>query len=276
LTSATHQRQLGEFRLLIAKDGSGGTRPLAELVDDLPSDLRDAQIFMEGGLMVIDTPKLRLLLDAGNGPNRGPRAHAAESAFAEHGVSPDAIDMVLLTHGDPDHIGGLLDSVGDLSYSRARYVLHEDLWNALTSAPTAGLYFPGQAEFVHRLATLIESRMILFDAPCAVTSGVQAVPAPGHRAGHTLYRFFSRGEALWHIGDAAFDPLFLERPELVIPAEYQPDVARATREALAQQASEEGAWIVGSHFRACDVGRLRPTGKTARFHWVADGAGTEP
>jgi len=72
LTSAVHQRQLGEFRLLIAKDGSGGTRPLAELVDDIPSDLRDAQIFMEGGLMVIDTPELRLLLDAGNGPNRGP------------------------------------------------------------------------------------------------------------------------------------------------------------------------------------------------------------
>ena len=268
MTSASYRFRLGRFELLIVKDGSGGTRPLSDLVDDMPADLVGHEIFMEGGLMVVDTPEVRFLVDAGSGPYRGPRTHAAELAFEKEAITPCSIDTVLLTHGDPDHIAGLLTKEGELVYPQAHYVLHIDLWRALNSDPNAGLYFSGQAEAVRRLARLIEGRSTLLETEREIWPGIRAIPAPGHRAGHMIYRFASENEVLFHLGDAAFDPVFLERPELIISAEYRPEQAQATREAVARRASAEEALVVGSHFHVANVGRLEPLPHTKHFRWI--------
>ena len=273
MASASYRFQLGEFELLIIKDGTAGQRLLSDLVDDLPEDLAHREIFMEGGLMVVDTPEMRFLLDAGNGPHRRLRTHVAESAFEEEGITPQSINTILLTHGDPDHISGLLSKDGELVYPNAHYVLNIDLWRALSSDPDAGLYFPGQAEFVRRLADLIQGRSTLLEAEREIWPGVRAIPALGHRAGHTIYRFDSRGSVLFHIGDAAFDPIFLERPELVLPTEYKPAQAQMTRAALARRLVAENALIVGTHFDVTNIGRLKRSDESAHYQWIKQAPG---
>ncbi|MBU1049579.1 MBL fold metallo-hydrolase [Candidatus Bipolaricaulota bacterium] len=273
MTSASYRFQLGEFELLIVKDGTGGQRPLSDLVDDLPQDLIQHEIFMEGGLMVVDTPEVRFLIDAGNGPHRRPRTHMAEQAFDEEGITPQSIDTILLTHGDPDHISGLLTKEGELVYPNAHYVLNIDLWRALSSDLEAGLVFAGQIEFVHRLADLIQGRSTLLEAEREIWPGVRAIPALGHRAGHTIYRFDSHGSVLFHIGDAAFDPIFLERPELTLPTEYKPKQARSTRAAIARRLTTENALIVGSHFAVSNVGRLKTSDEGHHYHWIQQSPG---
>ena len=268
MTSASFRFQLGKFELLIVKDGTGGARPLSDLVDDIPSDLVGRDIFMEGGLMVVDASGRRFLIDAGNGPHCGSRTHAAEVALKKEGITPQSIDTILLTHGDPAHIGGLLTKGGELVYPNAHYVLNIDLWRALNSDPDAGLYFEGQTDFVHRLVSLIQGRSTLLEVEREIWPGVRAIPAFGHRAGHTVYRFDSGNRVLFHIGDAAFDPVFLEHPELVISAEYKPDQARATREAVAQRTLAEEALIVGSHFQVANVGRLEETHELGQYQWL--------
>lgn len=268
MKSASFGFQVGSFRMLVIKDGTGGPRPLSDLVEDIPVDLVGREIFMEGGLMVVDAPGKRLLVDAGNGPSRGPRDHAAEAAFAQEGITPESVTTVLLTHGDPDHIGGLLTEDGDLVYRNADYVLSAGLWHALRSDPEDGLYFPGQAESVARLAALLERRIILLEGEQEISAGMRGIPAPGHRTGHTIYRFASEGAVLYHIGDAAFDPLFLKRTELVLPGEFRPQQARTTREEIAQRAVVERALIVGSHFAVSNVGRLESEGVEGRYRWV--------
>jgi len=266
--SASYRFELGRFEILVVKDGAGGRRPLSDLVEDVPEDLIERDIFMEGGLMVVDTPDARFLIDAGNGPNRWPRTHAAETAFEEEGIPPESIDTVLLTHGDPDHISGLLTRDGTLVYPNAHYVLHIDLWRALNSDPSAGLYFAAQEDFVHQLAARIEGRSTLIEAEREVWPGIRAIPARGHRIGHTVYRLDSEDNVLFHIGDAAFDPLFLERPELVIPAEYKPAQASATRAVIARRALTENALIVGSHFEVANVGRLERATGDETYRWI--------
>jgi glyoxylase-like metal-dependent hydrolase (beta-lactamase superfamily II) len=39
------------------------------------------------------------------------------------GVERDAIDIVILAHGHPDHIGGNVDDDGNLTFPNARYVM---------------------------------------------------------------------------------------------------------------------------------------------------------
>ncbi|MCK5828022.1 hypothetical protein KAH43_05800, partial [Candidatus Bipolaricaulota bacterium] len=162
---------------------------------------------------------------------------------------------------------------GELVYPNAYYVLNIDLWRALSSEPDAGLYFAGQSDFVRRLADLIQGRSTLLEAEREIWPGIRAIPALGHRAGHTIYRFDSQGAVLFHIGDTAFDPIFLERPDLLLPTEYKPAQAQLTRAAIARRLLAENALIVGSHFDVANVGRLKRSDHAARYQWIEQSPG---
>jgi glyoxylase-like metal-dependent hydrolase (beta-lactamase superfamily II) len=248
------------------KDGTGGQPQLSDYMDPVPGELASYEMFMEGGLMLVASPEGRVLIDAGNGPARGPRTHAAEAVFEAEGITPESIDTVLLTHGDPDHIMGLLTSSGDPVYPSASYVLHRDLWDAWHAPPSAGLYFPEQETFVRRLASVTAGRCTRFDAEGEVFPGIRAVPTLGHRAGHTAYLLESDGCRILHVGDAAFDPIFLEFTSVSNVRDTDPERARDARRALVDRAIAGGALVVGSHFALPGIGRLTKIAED-RYRW---------
>ncbi len=256
MSTASHRLRVGRFDCLIVKDGSAERPPLSQYMDPVPGELAAYEMFMEGGLMLVDAPDGRLLIDGGNGPTRGPRSHAAEEALAAERIAPESIGTVLLTHGDPDHITGLLTASGAPVYPNASYVLHRDLWDAWHAPPSAGLYFPEQEALVRRLASVVGDRCTRFDAEEEVFPGVRAVPALGHRAGHTAYLLESEGSRLLHVGDAAFDPVFLEFFSVPNVRDTEPGRGRDARRALVERAIDDDALVVGSHFRLPGVGRL--------------------
>lgn len=266
MSAASHRLRVGAFDCLIVKDGTGDQPQLSDYMDPVPGELASYKMFMEGGVMLVDTPEGRVLIDAGNGPSRGPRTHAAEATLTAKGITPESIGTVLLTHGDPDHIMGLLTRAGDPVYANASYVLHRDLWDAWHAPPSAGLYFPVQEAFVRRLAGVIAGRCTLFEKEQELFPGIRAVPALGHRAGHTAYFLESEGACLLHIGDAAFDPVFLEYAGIPNVRDTQPERAQASRRMLVERAIAEDALVVGSHFALPGVGRLTKIAED-RFRW---------
>jgi glyoxylase-like metal-dependent hydrolase (beta-lactamase superfamily II) len=119
------------------------------------------------------------LIDAGP-PGRGP---AIERELVQLGIKPMRI---LLTHGDPDHVGGI---------DHLRAAFGAEVW-----APTA------EREMIDRTgwAGLPRRRRILMRAffggtPAPVVDhwfeagtsfdGVTSVPAPGHTPGHVVYEW---------------------------------------------------------------------------------------
>jgi glyoxylase-like metal-dependent hydrolase (beta-lactamase superfamily II) len=264
---ALHRLRLGRLDVRIVKDGTESRPDLSQYVDSAPEELSDYAMSMLGGLMLVDSPERRILVDSGNGPERGPRSHAAEAAFEAEGIAPETIDAVLLTHGDPDHIMGLLTAAGDPVYPNATYFLHRELWDAWRAPPSAGLYFPGQASFVRQLAAVVADRCTPLSEERELLPGVRAVPALGHRAGHTAYLFESQGHKLLHIGDGAFDPVFLGRTDLLNTHDTDPERARTSRLALADRAIEEGALVAASHFQLPAIGTLTKAGED-RYTWT--------
>lgn len=51
----------------------------------------------------------------------------------ELGIAPSEIDIVVITHSDRDHVGGLLDEEGEISFPNASHIMMEDFWDFWTT-----------------------------------------------------------------------------------------------------------------------------------------------
>ena len=271
--SATHRIRVGAVDVLVVKDGTPSADTVGAFAADAPAELEGTTIEMCGGLLVVDTPDWRLLVDAGNGPLRGARRFAAESAFAAKGIEPGSVDAVLLTHGDFDHVAGLIREEGTLTYPNARYVLHRELWDFWHDEEAIEVLLPSASyrqllrRILEPLLPAIEARGTVFDVEQEAFPGVRAIPALGHRAGHTVYSIESEGQTLLHIGDAAVHPVFLEHPG-VLNVRHDTDrkLASDARRTISARAAAEGAWVVGTHFLLPGIGRLKKITED-RYKW---------
>jgi len=268
---ATHRIRIGSFDCMIVKDGTPSTLLLHEVMGEPPAEMTGDSIEMLGGLLVVDTPDGRVLVDAGNGPHRGPRAYEAEATLAAEEIDAASVDTVLITHGDFDHIGGLIDADERLVYPKARYVLHRDLWDFWHDAAARNEY-PSQAvalwdRMLPPLVSAIESSGTIVESEREVLRGIRAIPALGHRVGHTVYRIESEGAPLLHIGDAAVRPVFLEQTDsLNVRHDTEPETARAARRRIAERAAADGALVIGTHFLLPGIGRLTKIAED-RYAW---------
>ena len=83
--------------------------------------------------MVVNTGSQLILFDTGNGAKGFvPRPHGGwlVDQLAPAGFAPEAFDLVILSHGHPDHIGGMIEN-GRPLFPNARYAIGEteyDFW----------------------------------------------------------------------------------------------------------------------------------------------------
>ena len=274
MRTSGHRIRVGRANILIVKDGSEGTGPVSRYMTGVSPEIESRTMTMLGGFAVIAHLGTRMLIDTGNGAMASGRTHDPGPVLAAAGIAPETIQTILLTHGDPDHIGGLLDPDGRLAYPNARVVLHEDLWAAWHEPSKAGLFFPSQAGIVAHLVDVLKGICQRIDGEQTVAPGVRAIPCPGHRVGHTAYLLESLGERMLHIGDAAFDPVFLEYDQALCSSDTHPEEARASRQMLIERAVAEEARVIGSHFLAPDVGRIERT--QGKNRWNSEAPASTP
>src|SRR5262245_58135216 len=92
--------------------------------------IRDGEDWLN--VLFIDTGHHHVLIDTGYGDASSPPGLVAER-LAASGISPTAIDLVLISHGDIDHIGGTMDATGRFLFPSARYILARDEWDFWSS-----------------------------------------------------------------------------------------------------------------------------------------------
>jgi glyoxylase-like metal-dependent hydrolase (beta-lactamase superfamily II) len=172
----------------------------------------------------------------------------APQALAAAGVEPGGVDLVVLTHLDDDHIGGLLEGTWpddvELAFPRARVVAPR----AGVQAVLAGEGLPVGIEERRRLVGILQDAGVLdeVDPGDEVAAGVRLRDAPGHRAGHVCVEV--GGEwPLVHIADTLHHEVHVEHPEWDGPADDDRALALATRTSLLAELAGSGARVVASH-----------------------------
>ena len=229
-------------------DGIGLLGPLDELFPDTPpgawAPYRERYPELLAGnswrlpvvCFLVRVSGVIVLVDTGAGPKGlwddwGPEPESQERLLPElrgHGVEPEDVDIVFLTHDHIDHVGWNAYEDGTPVFSRARYLLHEE---ALASAR-------GRAGPIHidRCILGIEDRLETVRDGEEVAPGVTVTALPGHAAGHVGLRV---GDEELIVADAVLHPAQLDHPEWTFAYDDDPREAIETRRRILGELGSE-------------------------------------
>ena len=120
--------KIGDFQATVISDGSGQLpiRPIlamnvseAELAPVLKANFMQPVIQITNNILVVDTGRERILVDSGFGEKLGPSFGSfpgLEANLRRAGITPESIDLVVISHAHLDHIGGLVAKSGALAF----------------------------------------------------------------------------------------------------------------------------------------------------------------
>lgn len=277
--------KLGAFEVATILDSKGireGLHPLyganapAEEVQALArANNIDAQRLEHPNIpTLVNTGKELILFDTGNGML--PRDYEALKArmpmgnlaarLTLLGYSPEDIDVVVLTHGHPDHIGGLSDG-GRPVYPNARYVFgaaEYDFWKRNEGVREARKF---NRELFMRICEPLADRATFIKPGDAVASGITAVDAFGHSPGLMAFHIESGGKQLMITADTfTHYVMAVQRPEWHFDMDDDKDKAVATRKRILGQLAADKMFAIGFHMPYPGIGWVETAGSS--FRWV--------
>lgn len=189
----------------------------------------------------------------------GLSAEGTGAALAAAGISPDQVDVVVLTHMHGDHIGGLMGADGTTpTFPNARYVtgaLEHNHWSAAGN------------EGFDKTVKPLNDRITLLDDGGGVVSGITAMLAAGHTPGHMIYQVESDGQRLAITADTANHYVFsLQFPDWEVRFDADKSAAAATRKVVFGMIAADRIPFIGYHMPFPGVGYVEP--KDAGFRFV--------
>jgi glyoxylase-like metal-dependent hydrolase (beta-lactamase superfamily II) len=281
--------KIGDLQATVVSDGYGQipVGPIlamnaseAELAPVLKANFMQPVIQIMNNMLVVDTGRECILVDTGFGEKLGPSFGSfpgLEANLRRAGITPESIDLVVMSHGHLDHIGGLVTKSGTLAFPKAQFVFVDTEWNYWTgsryesevkSSPMPDPFKKGTIGAARENLPPVADRSRFVKQGGEITTGVHYVAAPGHSPSHASILFTSGKEQFMHMGDIAHNPVTsLQHPDWTPVFDYEPAQAIKSRTAILDRVATDRVMAMGYHFPFPAIGHV--VQRDMAYHWEA-------
>ena len=288
LQPAIYRFRLGGFEVAAIMDSKvvreglhpafGGERPASEAQALCRANRIDANRYEHPFIpTLVNTGRELILFDTGNGAlrreheqlrGRLPDGRLVER-LGEAGYRADDIDVVVITHGHPDHIGGLTEG-GAPVFRNARYVFGAaefDFWKRGENVREARKF---NRELFVKIALPLADRATFVKPGDEIAPGIRAVDAAGHAPGLMAYHVESEGKRLLIWADTCNHYVIaVQRPDWHLDVDDDKEKAVATRKRILEMTANEAVFVAGFHLPFPGLGWVERSADG--YRWVPAG-----
>lgn len=263
-----YRYKVGEFEVTVVTDGVNrlklpDTFVTNVKVDEVKAALAaahmDRDIFNNTYTpIVINTGGKLVVVDTGVGEGSLAQSKGAIGQFlgnlAAAGISPDAIDTVIISHYHPDHVNGLLKADNTPAFPKAEIAVPANEHKFWMDDGEMSRAAPGRMEGLFKNNRRVFSGEVLkrvrtYEWDKEVVPGITAVGTPGHSFGHTSLVVQSGTAKVFVQGDVTHVPyLFARNPGWHLMFDQDPVKAEATRRKTYDMLVSEKMMVQGFHY----------------------------
>lgn len=255
---------LGDGRKLIKEATS---EELTERLEAafLPPD----NMVLQQNIPVLKIGGKTIIVDAGTGSSTmfGDTTGRLPANLKAAGIDPASIDLVVLSHSHPDHVGGMIDSAGNLVFPNAQVSINEADFQFWTDEAKLTGEIKPFIEFARARLLPYKDKIVFHKGGQEIVSGLQAIDAPGHTVGHTAFLVTAGGKPLAITADCAHHHiLFVEKPKIEFGYDTDSKQAVASRLKMWDMLATDRIPFIAYHFPWPGLGNLGKSGDAYRYY----------
>ncbi|MEM8743569.1 MAG: MBL fold metallo-hydrolase [Pseudomonadota bacterium] len=272
----THNRfKLGDFEVTTINDGAvnvpkvhpifGKNKKPEEVHAHLAEhNLPPDKMSISFTPVIVNTGKEVVMFDTGYGEEGRERgAGQGAAALAAAGFKPEQIDVIVITHGHPDHVSGLIDN-GKAVYPNARYVTGDteyNFWSKKEHLESSDKNMARRAKAVHDNLVPLAEKSTFIKPGADVVTGITSVESFGHTPGHLCYRIESGGKGFLIFGDVTNHYVAsLAKPDWHCVFDMDAEKAVTARKKILDMVSADKLLAAGYHMPFPAIGHVAKRG----------------
>ena len=166
------------------------------------------------------------------------------------GVTPENVDIVVMTHLHVDHVGWNVNADGKPNFPNARYYAPSADWDYFSQNLATNPH-------MQQVVPLNEQGYLeMYEGETTLTPELTTMPTPGHTPGHHSVLVNSGGEKILITGDLAHHPAQIDRCDWCPSFDMDHPTATETRTKVLDRLESEGSLAAFGHFPGSGYGRI--------------------
>lgn len=215
---------------------------------------------------LIETGGKLIAIDPGFGENAPmPSAGFFSQSLQSAGYKIEDIDIVLISHSHPDHIGNLMTN-GKPTFPNAEVVYGRTEFDYWKKGENISEMRQHTLSLFQKVALPLEDRIRFIEPEDAIVPGITAVDAYGHSAGHLAFHIESEGNQLMMLNDTvAHYVASFAHPDWAFSMDDDPDAAAVSRRRILNRVASDNIPVIGFHIPFPSIGYVAGKDKGFEF-----------